>query len=226
MQKFFIILLIIIGFLFITILVCRFTGAVDYHSIVTPSNEPTLREGSLIFSSVFKKPKRFDFILYKHVADHYYETATWVHRLCGLPGDKIQVINGELFVNDQATVSLFNTYHNYSIANDDLERLNKQENIAENRTIMQLSKDSLVIALDIATINKYELQARPYFIEDTNGEIFHIYHQHWTADNFGPLFVPNDSYFVLGDNRGNSLDSRYAGCIKKENLVATVIGSK
>lgn len=32
-----------------------------------------------------------------------------------------------------------------------------------------------------------------------------------TRDNWGPLVVPEDSYFMLGDNRDTSLDSRYWG---------------
>ena len=37
--------------------------------------------------------------------------------------------------------------------------------------------------------------------------------------NKGELVVPSGSYFVLGDNRDNSLDSRYHGLIPRANIV-------
>lgn len=37
--------------------------------------------------------------------------------------------------------------------------------------------------------------------------------------NFGPMVVPPSSYFVLGDNRGNSRDSRYWGVVPKSHLM-------
>ncbi|AHG89602.1 signal peptidase I [Gemmatirosa kalamazoonensis] len=39
-----------------------------------------------------------------------------------------------------------------------------------------------------------------------------------THDSWGPLVVPPKHYFMLGDNRYNSKDSRYWGVVPRENL--------
>lgn len=40
-----------------------------------------------------------------------------------------------------------------------------------------------------------------------------------STDDFGPYVIPDDSYYVMGDNRIDSKDSRDFGAIKHEKLI-------
>ena len=42
-------------------------------------------------------------------------------------------------------------------------------------------------------------------------------------DNFGPLVVPKGSFFVLGDNRDHSYDSRFIDCVDKGAIIGKVV---
>lgn len=88
----------------------------------------------------FREPQRFDIIIFKYPDD---ESQLYIKRIIGLPGEKVQIINGKVYINDSET------------------------------------------PLDDS-----------FTAEMPRG-------------NFGPYEVPEDSYFVMGDNRNNSKDSRY-----------------
>ena len=40
---------------------------------------------------------------------------------------------------------------------------------------------------------------------------------------FGPVVVPKDHFFMLGDHRGASQDSRYWGFVPREDLVGRAL---
>lgn len=80
---------------------------VVYLFILTPnqvkgaSMEPTFHSGDYILTSrityKFRKPQRGDIVVFKSPKNPYIE---YIKRIIGLPGDKILIKNGEVFVND------------------------------------------------------------------------------------------------------------------------------
>ncbi len=53
--------------------------------------------------------------------------------------------------------------------------------------------------------------------------IYSPYGRPWNHDNFGPITIPEDQYFMMGDNRDNSADSRYWGFLPKDLVVGKAL---
>ena len=174
--------------------------------IPSSSMEPTLLVGDRIFFSKYvygyskhsfpfspnitdqrffsRSPKRGDLVVFKTPADN---RTDYIKRLIGLPGDTIQFIDGELFINDKKII---------------------RKKIKNNKTLR---------------CGNFLLETNT-FIESLPNGLQHIvaYKKKGTLQNSKLFKVPKEHYFLLGDNRDCSKDSRFldsVGYVNKLNLV-------
>ncbi|HTF99459.1 MAG TPA: signal peptidase I [Nitrospirota bacterium] len=135
----------------------------------------------------WQEPKRGDVIVFKFPVD---ENKDFIKRVVGLPGDKIEIKNGVLMVNDQPVKLL--------------------EESAPGRA---------------AQTSESEAGFQPKFYKEQLGPVTHdIQYLHdQSGASFGPVVVPKESVFVMGDNRDNSQDSRVWGFVKFNKILGRAL---
>lgn len=224
MNKILKIFLITVGIVIGLWIAGRLTNMLQLFSLPTISNYPTIKPGNRFFASNLITPKRFDFICY-YLTTPEYGKQVWVHRLCGLEGDTIEIRKGELLVNNKHADRNLSLAHNFIFATSELEKIRTVVKMDES-FLHYMSPDSILTYLPDKTVSQHSIKATKQILpkDYTDDFIMKEYSAPWNQDNFGPVIVPKEKYFLLGDNRANSKDSRYNGFIDKINYVATVLG--
>ncbi len=93
----------------------------------------------------------------------------------------------------------------------------------ENKKIVKrvigLPGETIEFNGDVLLING-EKMSEPFINQNYAKEQMAIEQSDYFTQDFGPVTIPEDSYFVMGDNRLNSTDSRSAmyGTFKKESI--------
>lgn len=208
---------IIIGVLGLLFIFARVTGAINMYTLPVPSNEPTIKAGSIIYTSNLIEPKRNQFIVYE--ATFQGKPVPHVFRMVAQSGDTLVIKNGDVFVNGEMTDKGFERMFQYHMPLDKYNEI--KEELEHDELGVMPFQENVVLHLTRSQAMKFDF-IKPMG-ELFNDDLNEAFSSSWTRDNFGPYVVPENSYFVLGDSRHNALDSRYAGPISKDDFIATVL---
>ena len=175
----------------ILLLVFGTTTLVQAYVIPTPSMEDTLLVGDHLlvdklayappgplskYLMPYEEPRRGDIIVFRYPLDI---STNYIKRVMGVPGDRIHLLNKQVYRNG---VALKEPYVYYKNPYPDYYRDNfpGYPNISVNDSVRDMLQNHVVK---------------------------------------GDVVVPPNCYFVMGDNRDNSSDSRYWGFVPRANII-------
>jgi signal peptidase I len=169
----------------------------------------------------FSKPDRGDVVVFRYPGD---DSLIYIKRLIGLPGDTIEMRDGQLVLNGKPVPKV--------------PAGTLTQEISDNYKC----KAPTTVYDALGTPNNIDMMAPyvrpdgtcqvPLFRETLPGGKSYLVddlYRGTQADNKGPFMVPQGHYFMMGDNRDNSSDSRFdvipgtiiggVGFLPEDNLV-------
>lgn len=148
-------------------------------------------------------PKRGDIIVFKYPrsdTEHGGETIYYIKRVVGIPGDRIEMRDRRLVVNGKPIDT--------KVLNAEDKQFNKVVDLL-NDAPSGLPTERKDAAERFEILQQTLGDHKPTIIHDKSRFFF---------GDFSNIDVPLQSYFVMGDNRDNSKDSRVWGFVPEDNI--------
>lgn len=160
------------------------------------SMDPTLRDGTYLVSNKISQLQRFDMVVAQEL-DKNGKPYGVVKRIIGMPGDKLEYKNDVLYIND---VEVSEPYLDDYLNKFKSGELESEYNYDDN------------MKLRAKTSPAFTTQDNDSATGEPNEDISEF-----------KVEVPTTGYFLMGDNRLVSKDSRQVGAFPRENIVGRVV---
>ena len=150
------------------------------------------------------EPQRGDVVVFKYPED---PNVDYIKRVVGLPGDRVVYQNKQLYI--KASCQNGDSLYCDKLTPIDTEFKSKGEFSQQMAELLRFTETLGSVDHDVLRHPFRAIHPSNYFTQ--NG----------TKSN--EWIVPEGQYFVLGDNRDNSRDSRFWGFVPEHNLVGKAV---